>query len=126
MAEQHPARSDAGDVVPARRGCMSFMPSMRLGADIEDGGEAPWNRGTFGPWGSSAAGSMGSGIVEVLHGVGLEVVFSEPTEELVATGRARIEASTRAAVERGKLTTADQHEPSLTRVRGATGVEVFE
>jgi len=48
-------------------------------------------------------GLMGSGIVEVCARAGLGVTFVEGSEELVAAGRARIEASIGKAVERGKL-----------------------
>ena len=99
----------------------------RLGADIartcrQDRG--PWNRGTFGPWGSWGAGSWARASSRSLARAGIEVVFLEPTEELVAAGRARIEASTGRAVERGKLTT-DERDDCSRRVRGATDAAAF-
>jgi 3-hydroxybutyryl-CoA dehydrogenase len=48
-------------------------------------------------------GLMGSGIAEVVARAGIGVTVMEPTEELLARGRERIEASTGRAVERGKL-----------------------
>ncbi len=65
---------------------------------------------------------MGSGIVEVSARVGAEVVFLEASEELVAGGRRRLEASTLRAVERGKLTQPDR-EAVLDRISGTTEVE---
>ena len=67
---------------------------------------------------------MGSGIVEVLARAGIEVLFLEPTDELVAAGHARIEASTGRAVERGKLD-ADERETIIGRARGTTGTASF-
>jgi 3-hydroxybutyryl-CoA dehydrogenase len=49
------------------------------------------------------AGLMGSGIAEVCAKAGYEVVVREPTDELLAKGRKRIEQSLSKAVERGKL-----------------------
>jgi 3-hydroxybutyryl-CoA dehydrogenase len=46
---------------------------------------------------------MGSGIAEVCAKAGYEVVVREPTDELLAKGRKRIEQSLSKAVERGKL-----------------------
>jgi 3-hydroxybutyryl-CoA dehydrogenase len=62
---------------------------------------------------------MGSGIVEVCARAGCDVIYVEPTEELVAAGRARIERSVGRAVERGKLEAADA-EHALGRMAGAT------
>lgn len=67
-------------------------------------------------------GLMGSGIVEVSARAGAEVVFLEASEELVAGGRRRLEASTLRAVERGKLTQPDR-EGVLDRISGTTAVE---
>ncbi len=64
-------------------------------------------------------GLMGSGIVEVCARAGCDVIYVEPTEELVAAGRARIERSVGRAVERGKLQDADA-EHMLGRIAGAT------
>jgi 3-hydroxybutyryl-CoA dehydrogenase len=64
-------------------------------------------------------GLMGSGIVEVCARAGCDVTYVEPTEALVAAGRARIERSIGRAVERGKLEAADA-EHALERIAGAT------
>jgi 3-hydroxybutyryl-CoA dehydrogenase len=64
-------------------------------------------------------GLMGSGIVEVCARAGCDVTYVEPTEALVAAGRARIERSIDRAVERGKLEAADA-EHTLGRIAGAT------
>jgi 3-hydroxybutyryl-CoA dehydrogenase len=68
---------------------------------------------------------MGSGIVEVLVRVGLDVVFLEPSADLVAAGLARVEASTERAVERGKLT-RDDRDAMLGRIRGDEDPAAFE
>jgi 3-hydroxybutyryl-CoA dehydrogenase len=70
-------------------------------------------------------GLMGSGIVEVLVRVGLDVVFLEPSADLVAAGLARVEASTERAVERGKLT-RDDRDAMLGRIRGDEDPAAFE
>ena len=62
---------------------------------------------------------MGSGIVEVCARAGLRVTFVESSEELLAAGRARVEASLARAVERGKATHAEA-EAVLARVDAAT------
>jgi 3-hydroxybutyryl-CoA dehydrogenase len=64
-------------------------------------------------------GLMGSGIVEVCARAGCDVTYVEPTEQLVASGRARIERSVSKAVERGKLDAADA-DAALGRVTGST------
>ena len=69
-------------------------------------------------------GLMGSGIVEIAARVGIDVIFVEPTEDLVAAGRARIEGSTAKAVERDKLT-PDDRDALLARVRGVTDLAAF-
>jgi 3-hydroxybutyryl-CoA dehydrogenase len=69
-------------------------------------------------------GLMGSGIVEIVARVGIDVIFLEPTSELVAAGRGRIEASTARAAERGKMTDDDRSE-LLARVRGTDDVDGF-
>jgi 3-hydroxybutyryl-CoA dehydrogenase len=66
-------------------------------------------------------GLMGSGIAQVLAGVGIEVVVLEPTEELLARGRERVDASTGRAVERGKLD-HQERDALVGRVRGTTDV----
>ena len=63
-------------------------------------------------------GLMGSGIAEVVARAGSEVIFVEASEELVARGRGRIEASLERAVERGKITPQERAE-ALGRIRGA-------
>jgi 3-hydroxybutyryl-CoA dehydrogenase len=70
-------------------------------------------------------GLMGSGIAEVLARVGIDVVVMEPTEELLARGRERIEASTGRAVERGKLEASARNE-LLARIRMTTDVADLE
>jgi 3-hydroxybutyryl-CoA dehydrogenase len=67
---------------------------------------------------------MGSGIVEVCARAGLHVTFVEGSEELVATGRGRIERSIGKAVERGKLDAATA-EDALGRIDGATELEAL-
>jgi 3-hydroxybutyryl-CoA dehydrogenase len=64
-------------------------------------------------------GLMGSGIVEVAAGAGADVTVVEPTEDLVKSGRARIERSVGKGVEKGKISAADS-EALLGRVTGAT------
>jgi 3-hydroxybutyryl-CoA dehydrogenase len=63
-------------------------------------------------------GLMGSGIAEVVARAGAEVTFVEASEDLVARGRERIEASLERAVERGKITVQERAE-ALGRIRGA-------
>ena len=63
-------------------------------------------------------GLMGSGIAEVVARAGAEVTFVEASEDLVARGRERIEASLERAVERGKITPEERAE-ALGRIRGA-------
>jgi 3-hydroxybutyryl-CoA dehydrogenase len=55
-------------------------------------------------------GLMGSGIVEVVARAGMQVTVSEPTPELVAAGRSRVERSIRKAVDRGKLDASEVDE----------------
>lgn len=52
-------------------------------------------------------GTMGSGICEISARAGLDVVFSEISEEAVAAGRDRIARSMERAVDRGKVERAD-------------------
>ncbi len=66
-------------------------------------------------------GLMGSGIVEVCARAGADVVYVEPTEELVQAGRHRIESSTLRAVERQKITEAER-EAELGRIVGTTDI----
>ena len=53
-------------------------------------------------------GLMGSGIVEIVARAGMDVVFVEASDELVARGRERVSASLGVAVERGKLTVEER------------------
>ena len=69
-------------------------------------------------------GLMGSGIAEVVARVGIRVTVMEPTDELLARGRERIEASTRRAVERGKLDPGDRG-AILERIAMTTEVAEF-
>ncbi len=69
-------------------------------------------------------GLMGSGIVEVLARAEIDVVYLEPTRALLERGRARIEASTSRAVDRGKLE-AEDREAILGRTRGVVDVGAF-
>lgn len=66
-------------------------------------------------------GIMGSGIVEVVARTGVEVVYVEADDELVARGRAAIERSTAKAVERNKMP-PDDREALLGRVSGITDI----
>ena len=65
------------------------------------------------------AGQMGAGIAEVSAKAGADVVVFEPTEELVAAGKARIEASLERAVSKGKLP-ADERDATVGRLRYTT------
>ena len=62
-------------------------------------------------------GTMGSGICEVVARAGIEVIFSEVSEEALQRGRERIARSVERAVQRGKLTAAEA-EALLGRVKG--------
>jgi 3-hydroxybutyryl-CoA dehydrogenase len=64
-------------------------------------------------------GLMGSGIVEVAARAGQRVVYLESSEELVESGRHRIELSTLRAVERRRLA-ADDRDDVLGRISGTT------
>ena len=64
-------------------------------------------------------GLMGSGIAEVAARAGVDVVVREPTDELVAAGRSRIEGSLDRAVERQKLDAAER-DRAWTRMRFTT------
>jgi 3-hydroxybutyryl-CoA dehydrogenase len=65
------------------------------------------------------SGLMGSGIVEVAARAGQRVVYLEASDELVESGRHRIETSMARAVERGKLD-AEASDETLARVSGTT------
>ncbi len=67
-------------------------------------------------------GLMGSGIAEVAARSGVATTVREVSPELVAKGRARIEASMRTAVEKGKLAAADR-DAALARLSFTTAVE---
>ncbi|MDQ4065924.1 MAG: 3-hydroxybutyryl-CoA dehydrogenase [Actinomycetota bacterium] len=64
-------------------------------------------------------GTMGSGICEVSARAGLDVVYTEVSEEAVAAGRERIARSVERAVERGKLERAEA-DALLGRISGST------
>jgi len=70
------------------------------------------------------AGLMGCGIVEVAARAGADVTFLEPSDELVAAGRARIERSLAAAVDRGKLD-AVERDAIVARIEAATDVDAL-
>ncbi|CAN5698430.1 3-hydroxybutyryl-CoA dehydrogenase [soil metagenome] len=65
---------------------------------------------------------MGSGICEVSARGGFEVVFSEPTAEMVQAGHERIARSVERAVARGKMPRADG-DALLDRVSSTVGLE---
>jgi 3-hydroxybutyryl-CoA dehydrogenase len=67
-------------------------------------------------------GVMGSGIAEVCARGGLDVVVLEASDDLVSAGRARIERSMTAAVERGRLDAGDR-DAALGRIRTTTLVD---
>ena len=73
----------------------------------------------IGTVGIVGCGLMGSGIVEVVARQGIDAIYLEPTDGLVEAGRARIEASTGRAVERGKMAT-DERDAVLGRISGST------
>jgi len=66
-------------------------------------------------------GLMGSGIAHVVARVGIDVTVVEPTEDLLARGRERLDASTGRAVERGKLD-PEERDALVGRIRGTTDV----
>ena len=67
-------------------------------------------------------GLMGSGIAEVAAKAGKDVVVLEPTDDLVAAGRARIEKSLGRALQKEKIT-AEERDAVLARIRYATNAE---
>ena len=67
-------------------------------------------------------GIMGSGIVEVCARAGMDVVFVEANDQLVARGRQAIERSTAKGVERGKLEESARQE-ALGRITGTTNYQ---
>lgn len=70
------------------------------------------------------AGLMGSGIAEVCAYAGYDTLVREINDELVARGMQRIEQSMQTAVQRGKLTAAEQ-EAARGKVRATTRLEDF-
>lgn len=69
-------------------------------------------------------GLMGSGIAEVCARSGYEVVVSEMNSDLLKKGIARIETSTKKAVEKGKATEEDRA-TTLSRIKGTTNMNDF-
>jgi 3-hydroxybutyryl-CoA dehydrogenase len=70
------------------------------------------------------AGLMGAGIAEVCARAGYDTLVREINDELLAKGLDRIETSMQAAVQRGKLSAAEQ-EAARSRIRGTTRLEDF-
>jgi 3-hydroxybutyryl-CoA dehydrogenase len=64
-------------------------------------------------------GLMGSGIAEVCARAGYETIVRELNQDLLASGRQRIEKSLATAVDRGKLSTQERA-ALLSRIRGTT------
>lgn len=69
-------------------------------------------------------GTMGIGIGEVAARAGFTVVIFDLTDELVARGRARLEASVRRSVERGRLEAAAADD-ALARIAWTTTLETL-
>jgi 3-hydroxybutyryl-CoA dehydrogenase len=69
-------------------------------------------------------GLMGAGIAEVCARAGYDTLVREINDELLARGLDRIETSLQSAVQRGKLTVAEQ-EAARSRLRGTTRLEDF-
>src|SRR5438045_8792239 len=69
-------------------------------------------------------GLMGAGIAEVCARAGYDTLVREVNDEFLARGLDRIETSMQSAVQRGKLTSADQ-EAARSRLRGTTRLEDF-
>lgn len=67
-------------------------------------------------------GIMGSGIVEVVARSGIAVTVVEISDEVLKRGIARIEASSRKAVDRGKLT-EEARGAMLARIEGSIEIE---
>ena len=66
-------------------------------------------------------GLMGSGIAHVVALVGIDVTVLEPTDDLLARGRERLDASTGRAVVRGRLD-PEERDALVGRIRGTTDV----
>ncbi|WGW13521.1 3-hydroxybutyryl-CoA dehydrogenase [Saxibacter everestensis] len=69
-------------------------------------------------------GLMGSGIAEVAARAGLDVVVRDISEEAVASGRKRVEASLSRAVERGKLE-PDARDAALESMTFSTDLDIL-
>src|SRR5207237_10174174 len=69
-------------------------------------------------------GLMGAGIAEVCARARYDALVRAINDEFLARGLDRIETSMQSAVQRGKLTSADQ-EAARSRVRGTTRLEDF-
>lgn len=69
-------------------------------------------------------GQMGSGIAEVCAVAGYNVLVAEVDEPTLERGLARIEASLRRAVERGKLS-EEQATTAFARIQGTTDLAAF-
>jgi 3-hydroxybutyryl-CoA dehydrogenase len=69
-------------------------------------------------------GLMGAGIAEVCARAGYDTLVREINDELLARGLDHIETSMQSAVQRSKLTSADQ-EAARSRVKGTTRLEDF-
>jgi 3-hydroxybutyryl-CoA dehydrogenase len=67
---------------------------------------------------------MGSGIIEVCARAGMTVIFVEGSDELVGTGRERVERSLATAVQRGKIPASDADD-ALGRVRGTSELDAL-
>ena len=74
--------------------------------------------------GTIGVGLMGAGIAEVCARADYDTLVREINDELLAKGLDRIETSMQSAVQRGKLTVADQ-EAARSRIRGTTRLEDF-
>src|SRR5438045_8564404 len=69
-------------------------------------------------------GLMGAGIAEVCARAGYDTLVREINDEFLARGLDRIETSMQSAVQRGKLTPAEQ-EAARSREGGTTRLEDF-
>src|SRR5258706_12175901 len=69
-------------------------------------------------------GLMGAGIAEVCARAGYDTLVREINDELLAKGLDRMKTSMQSAVQRSKLTSADQ-EAARSRVKGTTRLEDF-
>jgi 3-hydroxybutyryl-CoA dehydrogenase len=69
-------------------------------------------------------GVMGSGISEIAARAGCEVVVVEASDELLASGLARIDSSLRSAVERGRLDPGER-DAIRSRIGGSTDLSAL-